>query len=283
VLIRLLVTLIASGMFAGAFAVGRAALHRLLVGPPPRPSFYPPAPESWRSILRSRVPLTNRLTPAERDRLLLRMQQLIGGCRWEGCAGLELTEEMRVMIAAQACLLVLAQPGEPYPDLRNILVYPGTFRPRRFSWTPSADAGHEEDPALGESWKQGVVILAWDSAEAGARDPADGRNVVLHEFAHQLDGAKGELDGTPRLPQAMALASWTTMLEKDFDKLVVEVETGEPGVLDPYGATNRAEFFAVATETFFERPAELKAERPSLYVALRQFYGQDPAARAGAA
>jgi Mlc titration factor MtfA (ptsG expression regulator) len=278
-LIRLLVTLVASGMFAGAFAVGRAALLRLLVGARPRPSSYPPAPASWHAILGSSVPLAGGLSRDQRDRLLIKMQHLIRGCRWEGCAGLTLTEEMQVVIAAHACLLVLEQPGEPYPELRNVLVYPGTFRPRRFSWTPSAEAEHQEDPALGESWKHGVVILAWDSAEAGARDPADGRNVVLHEFAHQLDGAHGEFDGTPRLPDATALASWASMLDMDFEKLVSEVEAGRPGVLDPYGATNRAEFFAVATEAFFERPAELQVERPALYEALRRYYRQDPAAR----
>jgi Mlc titration factor MtfA (ptsG expression regulator) len=278
VLIRLLVTLIASGMFAGAFAVARAALLRLLLGPRPRPSIYPAVPASWRSLLTARVPLAKRLSSAERERLLLKMQQLIRGCRWEGCGGLSLTEEMQVIIAAHACLLVLEQPGEPYPTLSNILVYPGTFQPRRFSWTPSAEAEHQGDPALGESWKQGVVILAWDSAEAGARDPGDGQNVVLHEFAHQLDGASGEFDGMPRLLRATELATWTTMLESDFDKLVAEVEAGNPGVLDPYGATNRAEFFAVATEAFFERPGALKTERPALYEALRRYYGQDPAA-----
>jgi Mlc titration factor MtfA (ptsG expression regulator) len=283
VLIRLLVTLVASGMFAGAFAVGRAALLRLLLGPRPRPSIYPPVPTYWRSLLSSRVPLTYRLTPTQRERLLLKMQHLVRGCRWEGCGGLSLTEEMQVVIAAHACLLVLEQPGEPYPSLRNILIYPGTFQPRRFSWTPSAEAEHQEDTALGESWKQGVVILAWDSAEAGARDPGDGQNVVLHEFAHQLDGANGDFDGTPRLPHASALGSWTTMLEADFDKLVAEVEAGKSGVLDSYGATDRAEYFAVATEAFFERPAQLRSERPELYEALRRYYGQDPAAPAGAA
>ena len=275
--------LIASGMFAGAFAVGRAALLRLLLGPRPRPSIYPPVPALWRSLLPSGVPLTGRLTPAQRERLLLKMQPLIQGCRWEGCGGLRLTEEMQVIIAAHACLLVLEQPGEPYPSLRNILVYPGTFRPRRFSWTPSADAEAQEEPTLGESWKQGVVILAWDSAEAGARDPGDGENVVLHEFAHQLDATGGQFDGTPRLPNATALASWTSMLDMNFEQLVSEAEAGTLGVLDHYGATNRAEFFAVATEAFFERPTELQRERPALYEALRRYYGQDPATPAGAA
>ena len=244
---------------------------------------YPPVPALWRSLLHSRVPLTGRLTPAQRERLLLKMQHLIQGCRWEGCGGLRLTEEMLVVIAAHACLLVLEQPGEPYPSLRNILVYPGTFRPRRFSWTPSADPETQEEPSLGESWKQGVVILAWDSAEAGARDPGDGDNVVLHEFAHQLDATSGQFDGTPRLPDATALAFWTTMLDVNFEQLVSEAESGTLGVLDHYGATNRAEFFAVATEAFFERPTELQQERPALYEALRRYYGQGPAAPAGAA
>jgi Mlc titration factor MtfA (ptsG expression regulator) len=195
---------------------------------------------------------------------------------------LRLTEDMQVIIAAHACLLVLEHPGDPYPDLDSILIYPGTFRPRRFSWTPSADSD-EEDPALGESWKHGVVILAWDSTLAGAADPADGHNVVLHEFAHQLDAAGGRADGTPRLPDATALASWSTMLEHDFERLGREVEAGTQGVLDHYGATDRAEFFAVATEAFFERPAELQRERPALYEALRDYYRQDPAQPAGAA
>jgi len=278
VLIRLLVMLIASGMFAGAFAVGRGAFVRLLLGPRPRPSTYPPVPALWRSLIASRVPLSDRLTPVQRERLLLKMQSLVQGRRWEGCAGLRLTEEMQVIIAAHACLLVLEQPGEPYPSLRNILIYPGTFRPRRFSWTPSAEGEAQEEPSLGESWKQGAVILAWDSAEAGAQDPGDGENVVLHEFAHQLDATSGQFDGTPRLLDAAALGSWTRMLDLNFEQLVREAEAGTHGALDHYGATNRAEFFAVATEAFFERPTALQQERPALYEALRRYYGQDPAA-----
>jgi hypothetical protein len=283
VLIQLLVTLVASGMFAAAFAVGRAALSRKLVGPRPRGVYYPPVPALWRTIVASRVPLTRRLTSSQRDRLHVKMQHLIRGCRWEGCGGLRLTEDMQVVIAAHACLLVLEQPGEPYPSLRYVLVYPGTFQPRRFSWTPSADAGNPEDPTLGESWKHGVVILSWDSADEGARDPADGRNVVLHEFAHQLDGSNGPFDGVPRIPNATALASWAVMLEAQYEHLVGEAEAGTEGVLDHYGATDRAEFFAVATEAFFERPVELQSERPELYEALRQYYGQDPAAAGGGA
>jgi Mlc titration factor MtfA (ptsG expression regulator) len=282
VLIPFLVMLVASGMFAAAFAVGRAALLRSLLGQGHRRSWTGrPVPPSWYSLLRSGVPLTSRLNGAQRERLLHKMQQLIHGCRWEGCGGLRLTEDMQVIIAAHGCLLVLEQPGDPYPSLRNILVYPGTFQPRRFSWTPSADTEPEE-PALGESWKLGVVILAWDSAREGASDPTDGQNVVLHEFAHQLDAVSGEFDGIPRIPDATALSSWTAMLHTDFERLSREAEADTPGVLDHYGATNHAEFFAVATEAFFERPTELRQERPALYEALRTYYRQDPALTAGA-
>jgi len=277
-MIQLLVTLIAGGMFAAAFAVGRNVFLRVLRGPSVRLSVYPPVPRIWRSILESRVPLARRLTAPQRERLLLKMQQLIHGCRWEGCGGLRLTEDMQVVIAAHACLLVLEHPGDPYPGLDDILIYPGTFRPRRFSWTPSAETD-DPDPTLGEAWNHGVVILAWDSALAGAADPADGQNVVIHEFAHQLDMADGKTDGTPRLPDATALSSWSAMLERDFERLSREAEAGTQGVLDHYGATDRAEFFAVATEAFFERPAELQQERPELYEALRRYYRQDPSSQ----
>jgi Mlc titration factor MtfA (ptsG expression regulator) len=276
-LIQLLVTLIAGGMFAGALAVGRAAIHRLLRGRSARVRLEAPLPPSWRSLIHARVPLSRRLSPAQRERLLHKTRELVQGCRWEGCGGLRLTEDMRVVIAAHACLLVLEHPGDPYPELDEILVYPGTFQPRRFSWTPSADA-RQESPALGESWKHGVVILAWDSAVAGASDPGDGQNVVLHEFAHQLDTTGGPADGTPRLPDATALSSWTTMLERDFERLCQEAGSGAQGVLDHYGASDHAEFFAVATEAFFERPAELRQERPELFDALRRYYRQDPGA-----
>jgi Mlc titration factor MtfA (ptsG expression regulator) len=280
VLIQLLVTLVAGGMFAGAFAVGRSAFHRFLRGRSARRRLDPAVPPSWRSLIHAKVPLSQRLSSAQREVLLHKTQELVQGCRWEGCGGLRLTEDMQVVIAAHACLLVLELPGDPYPELDEILVYPGTFRPRRFSWTPSADTDREH-PALGESWKHGVVILAWDSALAGASDPGDGQNVVIHEFAHQLDTTGGPADGIPRLPDATALSSWTAMLERDFDRLCREAESGTQGVLDHYGATDHAEFFAVATEAFFERSAELQQERPELYAALRHYYRQDPAASVG--
>jgi Mlc titration factor MtfA (ptsG expression regulator) len=276
--IRLLVTLMAAGMFAGAYAVLRGAVLRVLHQRAERPVMLPPAPSSWASLIERHVPLTRRLTSVQRGRLLEKVQQLVTGCRWEGCGGLALTDDMRVIIAAQACVLVLEHPDPPYPDLDTVLVYPGTFRPRRFSWTPSKDAA-DGDPTLGESWRHGVVVLAWDTTVAGAADPGDGQNVVMHEFAHQLDAASGSTDGVPRLPTA-SIAPWTAMLAHDFAQLEQEAARGEQGVLDHYGTTNPAEFFAVATEAFFERPSALRAERAELYAALREFYRQDPATQA---
>jgi MtfA peptidase len=273
-LVPLLITLIASGMFAAAVAVGRVALLRLIRRRIERPRAVSSPPPDWLPYLDHHVPLVQRLSANQRQRLLIKTQQLLEGCRWEGCAGLRLTEEMRLTIAAQASLLVLEHEGEPYPEVNTILVYPGTFRPRRFSWTPSAEVGLEEAPALGESWQHGVVILAWDSVAVGGADPADGQNVVFHEFAHQLDTGSSPLDGVPRLPTG-AYEPWSAMLERDFERLVADAELGRQGVLDHYGATSRAEFFAVATEAFFERPAELRHEHSELYAALRDYYKQD--------
>jgi Mlc titration factor MtfA (ptsG expression regulator) len=184
---------------------------------------------------------------------------------------------MRYTIAVQAALLVLEHPGEPYPALREILVYPATFRPRQFSWTPSADAD-DRSATLGESWQHGVVVLAWDAAHQGTADPSDGQNLVLHEFSHQLDPLDDEGDGVPTLPSHMAGGTWTAVMAEAFQRLNRDVDSGRNSVLDEYGASDPAEFFAVATEAFFEKPGRLQREHPALYGQLRAFYSQDPAA-----
>ena len=137
-----------------------------------------------------------------------------------------------------------------------------------------------EDPQarLGESWARDVVVLAWDSVLSGAADVHDGHNVVLHEFAHQLDQEDGQGDGVPVLPQRSMYVAWARVLGHDFDQLVRDAGRGHRALLDRYGATNPAEFFAVVTETFFEKPRQLRAKYPALYLQLQQFYRQDPAA-----
>ena len=275
-MIRLVVMLVAGGMYAAGFALGRVAIRRVLRW---RGSSLPstPVPTRWSEVIRERVPIVTGLNAQQLTRLLSKVQQLVRRVRWEGCGGLRLSEEIQLTIAAQACLLVLEHEGEPYPEVDEILVYPTTFVPRRFSWTPTADRDvHAAEPTLGEAWKHGVVVLAWDSAVAGAADPADGHNVVLHEFAHQLDGADGEFDGRPQLGHPSMLMPWTAMLEREYARLREQAEAGTDGTLHHYGATDPAEFFAVATEAFFERPVALRQERPELYEALQRFYRQTP-------
>lgn len=273
-MIYLLIVLLTSGMFAAAFRVGSLTVRRLL-RVPTRRSIQRPIPYNWPAIV-NRIPVVSQLTPAERQKLLGIVQDLVDTRSWQGCGGLELTEEMQVLIAAQAGVLVLGHEGDPYPGVETILVYPTTFQPRTFSWTPSSDVS-ETSPALGEAWNHGVVILAWDSVKSGAQNPFDGQNVTFHEFAHQLDGAGGSFDGIPLLGERSAYTAWAAVLDLEFSRLVESAEKGEPSVLDHYGATNRSEFFAVATEAFFEKPQQLKAKHAELYDTMSRFYRQDPA------
>jgi len=236
-----------------------------------------PIPDHWREIVSRRVPVAGRLTDAERVKLLRLVQVFLREKIIEGCDGLDVTEEMKVIIAAQACVLLLNLDAGCYPGLRTVLVYPGTYRPRRPSWF-KYDLGSTE-ALVGESWRHGVVILSWDSVASQAADGVDGRNVTLHEFAHQLDQQDGAADGMPVLRTPTTLRNWAAVIGRHYDDLVADAEQGRFTVLDYYGATNKAEFFAVATETFFERPLQLRERQPELYELLREFYGQDPAER----
>jgi len=238
---------------------------------------FDPIPEHWREIVSRRVPVAARLTDAERVKLLRLVQVFLREKIIEGCDGLDVTEEMKVMIAAQACVLLVHLDSGVYPGLRTVLVYPGTYRPRNPSWF-KYNLGSTE-PLLGESWRHGVVILSWASVASQAADGEDGRNVTLHEFAHQLDQQDGVADGTPAFQSPSAVRHWAAVIARHYDDLVSAAASGRDSVLDYYGATNKAEFFAVATETFFERPIQLREQQPELYDALREFYGQDPAQR----
>jgi Mlc titration factor MtfA (ptsG expression regulator) len=248
-----------------------------------------PLPHHWLSILDNSVPAIRHLSETERLHLLRASRELIATRRWEGCHGLTLTEDMKVIIATQACLLILAIPGEPFPGLREILVYPSTFVPRRVcdprKWLHSSEPGRAL-PELGESWGNGVIVLSWDAVLQGAANPADGHNPVLHEFAHEL---AFQHDLTPPDPAILALRRgtwcphvtdperWQSVMEDSYEQLCGKVEAHTPSALDKYGAMNSAEFFAVATESFFERAMELRTEYPDLYAVLRTFYAQDPA------
>ena len=236
-------------------------------------------PDTWYGIVEHNVPLARSLTPDERARLLRLVQVFLADKHFEGCGGLTLTEEMKVTIAAGACLLLLHLEGPCYPTLRTVLVYPHGFVPKSAGSRGTGQVVPPPVRLMGESWGDGVVVISWDDTVRGARNPADGENVVLHEFAHQLDAEDGITDGAPILPPS-ALRTWGGVLSEEYERLRRDAAHDRGSVLDDYGATNKAEFFAVATETFFEKPVQLEREHAALYAQLQQFYRQDPARRA---
>jgi Mlc titration factor MtfA (ptsG expression regulator) len=200
--------------------------------------------------------------------------------QFEACGGLEeVTETQKLLICAQSALPIVALPNHKfYPRLKSILVYPGAFKDRgRRRWGVSEEESNSV--RLGESWQTGSVILSWDSVVAGAANDDDGMNVVIHEFAHQLDQVNGAGDGIPILKSREAYERWVKVFYRNYEKLVEQVEAGKGGraFLDPYGATNPAEFFAVSSETFFEEARDLKIKHPDLYAELSSYYHQDPA------
>lgn len=234
-----------------------------------------PFPEEWRSILTSNVPHYRNLDVADRGELEQQVLVFLDEKQFEGCGGLELTDEMRVTIAGHACLLSLARDLDFYPQVKVILVYPDAYVARHAAFT-SPDPHHEDRrPRLGESWAHGVVVISW----RGVRETSgrDARNLVMHEFAHQLDHEDGRIDGIPLIDGSGSYRTWARLIADEFDRHVATIERGEDTVLDPYGMENRGEFFAVAVETFFERPRELQAERPELYALLSEYFGQNPA------
>jgi Mlc titration factor MtfA (ptsG expression regulator) len=232
--------------------------------------------EEWTTLLVANVPLYSRLPDDLKYRLHERIGRFIAATRFEGCNGLELTEGMILTVAAQACLLVLHREGKPYPDLTTVYLYPTTFSSVLRQQDASGVVTEGEVHRLGESWGTGTVVLAWDSVAQGARNTEDAQNVTFHEFAHQLDHENGDTDGAPTLSSREAYRSWARVFGANYAEIRERVEAGKPGLMDPYGATQPAEFFAVATETFFEKPRQLCRKYPDLYEELKGFYGVDP-------
>lgn len=224
-------------------------------------------------MLDANVAIFRRLSPEDQRELEGHIQVFLDEKHFEGAGGLDLTDEIRVTIAAQACILLLHRDTDYYPDLTTIVVYPTGY------------TAHEERPIGGGIWEEGpedrlghtarglrALVLAWDAARHGAIYPSDGSNVVMHEFAHQLDFENRDADGTPLLETRAEYLSWARVMGEEFRRL----RSGDSYVLDMYGARNPTEFFAVATEAFFERPRALKATNPDLYDALKKFFKQDP-------
>lgn len=235
-----------------------------------------PFPGAWRAILHRNVPRYRDLPPDLREQLRRRIQAFLAGKDFVGCAGQEIDDEVRVTIAAQACLLLLNREPAGFPGLREVLVYPGAFVVERLRPEPSGVLQESRQVLSGESWSRGRVVLSWQDVLEGGAVPDDGRNVVIHEFAHQLDQEKGYGNGAPALGGRERHARWSRVLGAEFERLQVATAMGEPTLLSAYGASDPAEFFAVATEVFFEQPARLAAEHPSLYAELAGYYRVDP-------
>lgn len=251
---------------------------RLLPGRPRLRFHRRPVPEAWREVVARNVPLAAALDAADREQLLRLVQLFLHETPFEG-VGVEVTDEIRVTIAAQASLLLLRLEYPRYPRLRRVLVYQGVFQPRRVDTLDFGTIHQEPVASLGEAWTSGIVVLSWESSLLGSLDPADGQNVVLHEFAHVLDGENGAMDGVPVLERTSEYRRWRRVFAAAYERELRAVEEGGDPPLHPYAATNGAEFFAVATEAFFERPRELAAGLPELYGELSRFFRQDPAAR----
>ena len=234
-----------------------------------------PFPTEWEQIVRKNVPLYDRLPEPLREQLRGLVNIFLAEKKFEGCGGLEITDEIRVTIAAQACMLLLNRKATYFRKLRTILVYPHTYAAR----TSSSDGNitvEGQSVRLGESWQNGPVVLAWDSVTGGTLNIADARNVVLHEFAHQLDQEDGAADGAPILERRSRYVAWARVLGEEYETLQSKKKNHRRSVMNKYGATNPAEFFAVATETFFEKARQMKKRHPELYDEMKEYYKLDP-------
>jgi len=241
-----------------------------------------PFPPAWDEIIRRNLAHYCMLDDSERASLRKLIQVFISEKNWEGAGGLILDDEIRVTVSAQACLLILGLPHNYYENVLSIIVYPSTVVP------PPRTPGFFEttvapldvaQPILGQAFLRGPVIVVWDAALHGGRHPELGHNVIYHEFAHKLDMLDGTADGTPPLRSKAEFQDWVLVCSREFQRLRNEVARGQKSFLDAYGATTEAEFFAVATEQFFDSPQELLARAPDLYRVLQTYYRQDPSER----
>jgi Mlc titration factor MtfA (ptsG expression regulator) len=240
-----------------------------------------PLPPAQVAVLARNVAQYAGMDQAQRRKLARMVQQFLFEKKFVGCAGLDVSDEMRVTIAGQACLLLLGRAAEQgpallYPALHTILVYPGAFLVPRKEVDVAGVVTEARQDLLGESWGDGRVILSWDHVRRAGHPEPPNHNVVLHEFAHQLDSESGSTNGAPYLGSRERYRSWSEVLSRDYANLRHEAMFGMRGVLDHYGASSPAEFFAVATESFFEQPHQLSARHPALYGEFLKYYRIDP-------
>ena len=231
----------------------------------------------WERTL-ERLPFLDGLTADERGRLRDTVILFLHDKSIRGAAGLHLDAEMQLLIAAQACVLILNLDIDFYRGWVEVIVYPNEFVPTA-DYTDDDGIVHvDRQPRAGEAWLQGPVILSW----ADVAPAEEGVNVVIHEFAHKLDMLNGDANGYPPLHAGMSRQTWTEVFSLAYGDFSRRVEADEEVNIDPYAAASPAEFFAVLSETFFDAPRTVLDAYPQVYAQLRNFYRQDPAARAAA-
>lgn len=235
-----------------------------------------PFPKLWRKVLNRNFPVYRRMPADLQLQLKKRIKQFIHEKTFIACAGLELSDEIRITIAASACLLLLNRETDVYDGLDYILVYPDAFLVKRESIDEVGLSSEKHTGVLGESWSNGKVILSWADVLIGNKDFTDGKNVALHEFAHQLDHESGSTNGSPFLGDTSRYERWAAVFTVEYERLIQAVYQGENTLIDQYGATNPAEFFAVATETFFEKPVQMARQHAALFSELQGYYRVDP-------
>lgn len=268
----IILALVVAGAIAYRFRSGQQTRSRLLATA---------LSDHERTIVAAQVPLTQKLPAELRGKLEGKINAFLNQVEFVGYNGLEVTEPMRLSIAAQACLLVV-NSDTWYDHLHSVLIYPGAFKSRQKEHSGFV-VTERETVRTGESWSRGPVILSWEHARQGAIDDRDGHNVVFHEFAHQIDDLSGHTDGVPNLNSSQSFADWARVFVKAYETHVKNVRAGLETVFDPYGAEGHEEFFAVAVEVFFEKPVALKRREPAVYGQLAMLFQLDPSTWEGPA
>lgn len=221
-----------------------------------------PLPQEWRGIIERFIPLYAYMPANPRTRLNGLVHQFLAEKQFVGCGGLKITLEMKIAVAAQACLLVSGLNMDLYENLHSILLYPATFIAPQEEHNEAGVVTQHQEALTGQAWGTHKIILSWEDVAMGVRKRGSGYNVTLHEFAHCLDAQDG---------------CWSKIMQEEYERLRAAADRNEETLLDPYGTEAPAEFFAVATESFFEQPAELKQRHPALYSELMRYYLLDPA------
>ncbi len=235
-----------------------------------------PFPLHWETIIKQNLPIYKHFPPLLRKRLQGHVNVILAEKQFIGCGGLQITEEIKLTIAAISALLLLNERGEYYPKLCSILVYPSAYVVNQTLAVSNYVVQEAKVVRLGESWSRDQIVLSWSQIKYDTQNWQDGHNVILHELAHQLDSESGTFNGVPVLEHKSDYATWAKVFTQEYQQLIKNVKRGGQTVMDAYGSTNPAEFFAVATETFFEKPNLMAQEHPALYNQLKRYYQLEP-------